>query len=236
MSSVAYIGDDGKIVQSASQSSIESQVSKSSTSDMNKDTFLQLLVAQMKYQDPLEPTSNTEYISQYATFTQVEEIQNMASTMELSRASSLVGEEVIINTTGSDGSKKTVQGQVDYVTYENGKAYVSIDENLYSVSDVATIIDKQYMNAYDKAASFVARIAKLPVVGAVSEKELNEIAELDEIYNGMSDYEKTFVASDVVKSREEYKAQAAKVKEAIEAWEKAQETEEESTNSDPESI
>ncbi|MBR4993976.1 MAG: flagellar hook capping protein [Lachnospiraceae bacterium] len=236
MSSVAYIGDDGKIVQSASQSSIESQVSKSSTSDMNKDTFLQLLVAQMKYQDPLEPTSNTEYISQYATFTQVEEIQNMASTMELSRASSLVGEEVIINTTGSDGSKKTVQGQVDYVTYENGKAYVSIDENLYSVSDVATIIDKQYMNAYDKAASFVARIAKLPVVGAVSEKELNEIAELDEIYNGMSDYEKTFVASDVVKSLEEYKAQAAKVKEAIEAWEKAQETEEESTNSDPESI
>ncbi|MBO4375850.1 MAG: flagellar hook capping protein [Lachnospiraceae bacterium] len=236
MSSVAYIGDDGKIVQSASQSSIESQVSKSSTSDMNKDTFLQLLVAQMKYQDPLEPTSNTEYISQYATFTQVEEIQNMASTMELSRASSLVGEEVIINTTGSDGSKKTVQGQVDYVTYENGKAYVSIDENLYSVSDVATIIDKQYMNAYDKASSFVARIAKLPVVGAVSEKELNEIAELDEIYNGMSDYEKTFVASDVVKSLEEYKAQAAKVKEAIEAWEKAQETEEESTNSDPESI
>ena len=236
MSSVAYIGDDGKIVQSASQSSIESQVSKSSTSDMNKDTFLQLLVAQMKYQDPLEPTSNTEYISQYATFTQVEEIQNMASTMELSRASSLVGEEVIINTTGSDGSKKTVQGQVDYVTYENGKAYVSIDENLYSVSDVATIIDKQYMNAYDKAASFVSRIAKLPVVGAVSEKELNEIAELDEIYNGMSDYEKTFVASDVVKSLEEYKAQAAKVKEAIEAWEKAQETEEESTNSDPESI
>ena len=183
-----------------------------------------------------QPTSNTEYISQYATFTQVEEIQNMASTMELSRASSLVGEEVIINTTGSDGSKKTVQGQVDYVTYENGKAYVSIDENLYSVSDVATIIDKQYMNAYDKAASFVARIAKLPVVGAVSEKELNEIAELDEIYNGMSDYEKTFVASDVVKSLEEYRAQAAKVKEAIEAWEKAQETEEESTNSDPESI
>ena len=236
MSSVAYIGDDGKIVQSASQSSIESQVSKSSTSDMNKDTFLQLLVAQMKYQDPLEPTSNTEYISQYATFTQVEEIQNMASTMELSRASSLVGEEVIINTTGSDGSKKTVQGQVDYVTYENGKAYVSIDENLYSVSDVATIIDKQYMNAYDKAASFVARIAKLPVVGAVSEKELNEIAELDEIYNGMSDYEKTFVASDVVKSLEEYRAQAAKVKENIEAWDKAQETEEESTNSDPESI
>jgi len=237
MSSVAYIGDDGKIITSASQSSVASQVSESTTkSDMNKDTFLQLLVAQMKYQDPLEPTSNTEYISQYATFTQVEEIQNMASTMELSRASSLVGEEVIINTTGSDGSTKTVQGQVDYVTYENGKAYVSIDEELYSVSDVQSVIDKEYMTAYDLATNFVSRVAKLPVVASIDEGDLEEIAALDEIYNGMTDYQKSFVASDVVAALNEYKAQAEVVKEAIAAWEEAQEAEETTSDTDSDSI
>ena len=44
---------------------------KDSNSSLDKDAFLQLLVAQMKYQDPLEPTSNTEYISQLATFSEL---------------------------------------------------------------------------------------------------------------------------------------------------------------------
>ena len=59
--------ENGKIVETASQTSVKKST-KSSNSGMDKEAFLQLLVAQMKYQDPLEPTSNTEYISQYAQF------------------------------------------------------------------------------------------------------------------------------------------------------------------------
>ena len=58
--------ENGKVVESASQSSLKN-TSKTSNNGMDKDAFLQLLVAQMKYQDPLEPTSNTEYIAQYLT-------------------------------------------------------------------------------------------------------------------------------------------------------------------------
>ena len=61
---------DGEIQQTAAETSAKKATK--SNSGMDKDAFLQLLVAQMKYQDPLEPTSNTEYISQYATFSQVE--------------------------------------------------------------------------------------------------------------------------------------------------------------------
>ena len=53
MSSIAYVNDKGEFLKTASQESIASQVSNKNKSDMNKDTFLQLLVAQMKYQDPL---------------------------------------------------------------------------------------------------------------------------------------------------------------------------------------
>ena len=49
--------EDGKIVESTSQSSLK-KASDASKNGMDKDAFLQLLVAQMKYQDPLEPTSN----------------------------------------------------------------------------------------------------------------------------------------------------------------------------------
>lgn len=45
----------------------------------------------MKYQDPLEPTDNTEYISQLATFSQLEETQNMQASLQEMEANSLVG-------------------------------------------------------------------------------------------------------------------------------------------------
>lgn len=225
MSSIAYVNDKGEFLKTASQESIASQVSNKNKSDMNKDTFLQLLVAQMKYQDPLEPTSNTEYISQYATFTQVEEIQNMAASMELSRASSLVGQEVMIETKDEDGVTKSVQGKVDYVTYENGKAYVSIDESLYSVSDVTSIVDKNYMDAYALASNLIKRLTELPAVNAVSEKDLVEIDSLWSIYNGMDDYQKTFIASDALKALKEYAERADVVRERIKEYEAAKENE-----------
>ena len=43
-----------------------------------KDMFLQLLVAQMRYQDPSNPASTTEFMSQTATFTQVEKLEELA--------------------------------------------------------------------------------------------------------------------------------------------------------------
>ena len=102
----------------------------------------------MKYQDPLEPTSNTEYISQYATFSQVEQMQNMAATSELARATSLVGQEVYIKTTNSKGEPQLKYGKVDYVVFENNKAYLAIDESLYSLEDLDTVVDLDYKNAF----------------------------------------------------------------------------------------
>lgn len=205
MSLVATV-EDGKIVESASQSSLSSS-STSGTNDMDKDAFLQLLVAQMKYQDPLEPTSNTEYISQYAQFSQVESLQNMSASMDLQRASQLVGEEVYIKTTTSSGETKYVQGKVDYVVYENNKAYLAINESLYSLDDLDTVADSAYLSAYDLATSFVEKVNQLPGVYSVDLSDAEDIDELNEIYNNMSDYEKSFVASDVVSSLKKYTEQ-----------------------------
>lgn len=201
--------ENGEIVTSTSQSSLSGTGSTSNDS-MDKEAFLQLLVAQMKYQDPLEPTSNTEYIAQYAQFSQVEQMQNMSASMDLQRASSLVGQEVYIKTTGSSGITNYVQGKVDYVVYENGNAYLAINEKLYSLDDLDTVVDSSYFSAYNKATEFVSRINKLPVLGGVDLADADEIDELQAIYEEMTDYEKTFVASDVVTALEKY---AAKIEE-----------------------
>ena len=51
---------DGKVVDTTAKGNSKSSSSKASNSSLDKEAFLQLLVAQMKYQDPLQPTSNTE--------------------------------------------------------------------------------------------------------------------------------------------------------------------------------
>ena len=160
---------DGKFVDNTSAASMANEkAKKTGNSSLDKDAFLQLLVAQMKYQDPLEPTSNTEYISQFATFSELEQMQNMSATLELSRASSLVGQTVLMSVTDSSGRTTTVQGNVDFVSYEGGKAYLSIGGELYSLDDLDKVADKKYLDAYALAAEFLSILNKLPVVSRLT--------------------------------------------------------------------
>ena len=72
-----------------------------SGSDLDKDAFLQLLVTQMQYQDPLNPGDSTEYMSQLAQYSSLEATMNISETLEKGNALNLVGEYVIMNTTDS---------------------------------------------------------------------------------------------------------------------------------------
>ena len=199
---VSAVVKNGEIQETASQSSVKQATA--SKNGMDKDAFLQLLVAQMKYQDPLEPTSNTEYISQYATFSQVEQMQNMASTMELSRASSMVGKQVLIQTTDSAGNTKEVQGMVEYVKYENNKAYVSIDGTLYSVDDVTAVIGQDYQDAVELAQLFLKTLYDLPDVSEVTLEHKDKIETLQKAYSAMTDYQRSFISESDVKKLQEY--------------------------------
>ncbi len=217
MSLVAPV-KDGQIVETESQNSLKK--ANSTKNGMDKDAFLQLLVAQMQYQDPLEPTSNTEFVSQYAQFSQVEQMQNMASTTELARASSLVGEEVYVKTTTSAGESKYIYGKVDYVVFEGNKAYLAINEDLYSLDDLDTVVDAEYKAAYDKAMDFTENLNKLPKVTAVDMSNAEAIDELQKTYEGMTDYEKSFVASDTVKRYNENIVRIKEVRNEAEEGEK----------------
>ena len=60
----------------------EAAQQKTSKTAEDKDMFLKLLVAQLQYQDPLNPQEDTEFIAQLAQFTQVEEMQKVNSTLD----------------------------------------------------------------------------------------------------------------------------------------------------------
>ncbi len=100
------------------------------TDQMGKDVFLQLLVAQMRYQDPNSPASTTEFMSQTATFTQVEKLEEIAaqnaSLVALQRslsAGALVGHTVSY----TDEGGATVTGTVGSVRISGDEPSAVVD-------------------------------------------------------------------------------------------------------------
>lgn len=102
MSSVS--GVPGSVLDQYSVKSNNSSATQSN--DLGKDQFLNLLVAQLNNQNPLEPQSNGEFIAQLAQFSQVEGIQELNSSVgnilsnyqssQALQASSMVGRKVIV--------------------------------------------------------------------------------------------------------------------------------------------
>lgn len=165
---------------------------------LDKDAFLQLLVAQMKYQDPLQPTSNTEYISQLATFSELEEMQNVSASMDMSRANALVGQYVFMNVTDSNGKTTYPEGQVDYVVYQGGKIYLSVNEQLYNIDDLDTVADPEYLLATRLAESFTTELNKLPKPELISEKHIEDIETLISVYDNMTSYQKDYLSEETM--------------------------------------
>ncbi len=163
---------------------------------LDKDAFLQLLVAQMKYQDPLEPTSNTEYISQLATFSSLEEMQNMSSTLNLQRASALVGQEVYIETKDATGNTVSLHGLVDYVTYENSKAFVAVNGETYPLDDVVGVYNPDYTDAIDLAYEWTVGLNHLPALSKLTLGDEEAVMELKDVFDSMSDYQKGFITQE----------------------------------------
>lgn len=133
---------------STKSSSSNSTKSMTGTDALGKDAFLQLLVTQMQYQDPLNPSSDKEFIGQLAQFSSLEEMQNLNQTLSNNTAYGLVGKNVIMAVGSSEGETTSyVAGFVQYVEIKEGKAHVSINETLYSIDDLDSVVSDEYLEA-----------------------------------------------------------------------------------------
>lgn len=89
---------------------------KEAQKDLGKDAFMQLLISQMSYQNPLEPMENTEFIAQLAQFSALEQQQNIAAGIEMlaltqtaatnSQMVNLIGKRVMV-----PGGEFTLDGE-----------------------------------------------------------------------------------------------------------------------------
>lgn len=110
--------------------------------ELGKDDFMELLVTQMQYQDPLEPMDNTEMIAQLAQFSALEQMMNVAQSTNKQTAFGLVGEIVEYAYEDPESGKLEYPlGKVDTVRIEGENIFLTIGGKEIALEDVQQVID-----------------------------------------------------------------------------------------------
>lgn len=152
---------DGVTYNAAAYDSSKPKETKAND-ELGKDAFLQLLVTQLRHQDPLDPQDNGEYIAQLAQFSSLEQMTNVASNLEslskivdnidtsvlVGQLSSMIGKGLdwveTINEADEEGNplsrKENMSGVVAGVTIVEGNPSIVVesDGQNYQV-DISTV-------------------------------------------------------------------------------------------------
>lgn len=106
------------------QYSFKADENKANGGELGKNEFMELMIAQLNNQNPLEPQGNGEFIADLAQFSSLEEMQGLTATVEgftsnyqstqALQASSMVGRSVLVNASeGPTSVAGTISGMVD---------------------------------------------------------------------------------------------------------------------------
>ena len=141
-----------------------SNLQKDRTTGMqnNSNMFLTLMLKQLESQDPTQPVDNTEWLSQLAQYSSLEQMSQMNSGLEncakyisamyddmmlnseINQTLSMIGKDVTLKIPSeADPSKfDTVSGTVTEASFENGSGQIKIGDKYYSIENVISIREK----------------------------------------------------------------------------------------------
>ena len=132
-----------------------SNLSTANKGILDKDDFLKLLITELKYQDPMEPMKDKEFIAQMASFSALEQMKNLNTGFEklsgmitasllpaiqLNQATSMIGKEVAyFNPEAEEEQEQIMVGTVNSVIMKEGQAYCVIDGKNIALSSIVEI-------------------------------------------------------------------------------------------------
>jgi len=105
------------------------------SSTLNQADFLKLLVAQIQYQDPMNPQSDTQMAAQMAQFTTLQQATQSTNSLAMMQANSLIGSTVGVQIDSTHSASGTVTG----VDLSSGTPQIIINGTDYSLSQVTSV-------------------------------------------------------------------------------------------------
>lgn len=142
---VSPITSDYGIFAANNASSTSSTSGTSSTTGSGSDDsqmFLQLMVAQMKYQDPMNPTDSSQMLTQNAIFTEVQAVQEMQSEMGMVLSSQLAfGSASMVgkNVSWVDANGAVQSGAVDSVDFSPSGPVVNVGGQQVALNSIGSV-------------------------------------------------------------------------------------------------
>jgi flagellar basal-body rod modification protein FlgD len=126
------------IISETSLSAAAPTYATSSSSSLGKDDFLKLLVEQLKNQDPMNPLDGTEFASQLAQFSSVEQLTNMNSNLETSVATNQLMAQSIGNSLATTMIGKEIKATGNTLKWD-GETEVKFGYTLDTAAANATV-------------------------------------------------------------------------------------------------
>jgi flagellar basal-body rod modification protein FlgD len=119
--------------------------------ELGKDQFLQILVTQLRNQDPMQPMQDKEFIAQMAQFSSLEQMMNMSKEMTSLRqsagmAAALIGKEVSWVETKDTGVVNH-SGIVDSIIWRDGKQFAKVNNVEVAMDNILSISEPAKVNA-----------------------------------------------------------------------------------------
>jgi flagellar basal-body rod modification protein FlgD len=148
MSSVAAIGNTTTAVGTPTAAEL-AQLNSASGAEggqttLGENDFLKLLTVQLQNQDPLQPMSDTDFISQMATFSSLSEMTSLNSNFTgftsqqgIANAQDYLGKTVTVSGAAEGTAADT--GTVTAVTVSNGDPLLTINGKTYDITDITGI-------------------------------------------------------------------------------------------------
>lgn len=107
--------------------------------EVSVDSFLQLMIAQLKNQDFNNPVDDTQYITQLAQFSTMQAMQELTQFSKTAYATSLVGKEVTAAKMSIGGHMETVTGVVTKVSLVDNEFGVFINDAMFSLNQIMEV-------------------------------------------------------------------------------------------------
>ena len=141
---------------------VQSQQARTTGLKNDSNMFLTLMLKQLENQDPTEPMDNTEWLSQLAQYSSLEQMTQMNSGLEncakyinamyddmmlnseISQTLSMIGKDVTLKIPNEEDPKNPtiITGNVEEASFESGSGQIKVNGQYYSIENVVSIREK----------------------------------------------------------------------------------------------